>query len=228
MNEEYRSLMEKYTWDLLPLPKGRKLVRCKWVYITKYASDGSVERHKARLFAKGFSQFERIDYNETIAPVAKMNSIHLVLTLAASYKWEVHQMDVKSSFLHGDLKEEIYMEQPPGYVQNDSSLVCRLKKSLYGLKQAPRAWYAKMDNFLIAIGFSRCHSDPNVYTKKVGIHLIILVLYVDDLILTSSDPKNLNHVKTNLKKKFEMTDLGFFHYFLGLQVLQTNEGVLLS
>jgi hypothetical protein len=228
MNEEYRSLMENDTWDLVPLPKGRKLIRCKWVYRTKYASDGSIERHKARLVAKGFSQVEGIDYNETFAPVAKMNSIRLVLALAASHKWEVHQMDVKSAFLHGDLKEEIYMEQPPGYVQNDSSLVCRLKKSLYGLKQAPRAWYAKMDSFLIATRFSRCHSDPNVYTKKVGSHLIILVLYVDDLILTGSDSKLLNHVKTSLKKKFEMTDLGFLHYFLGLQVLQTNEGIFLS
>jgi hypothetical protein len=120
------------------------------------------------------------------------------------------------------------MEQPPGYVQNDSSLVCCLKKSLYGLKQAPRAWYSKMDSFLIATRFSRCHSNPNVYTKKVGSYLIILVLYVDDLIVTGSDSKLLNHVKTSLKKKFEMTDLGFLHYFLGLQVLQTNEGIFLS
>jgi hypothetical protein len=137
-------------------------------------------------------------------------------------------MDVKYSFLHEDLQEEIYMEQPPGYVQNDSSLVCRLKKSLYGLKKAPRAWYAKMNNFIIDTGFFRCHSDPNFYNKKVGRHLIILVLYVDDLILTSSDSKLLNHVKTNLKKKFEMTDIGFLHYFLGLQVLQTNEGIFFS
>jgi hypothetical protein len=137
-------------------------------------------------------------------------------------------MDVKSAFLHGNLKEEIYMEQPLGYVKNDSSLVYCLKKSLYGLKQAPRAWYAKMDSFLISTGFSRCHSDPNVYTKKVGSHLLILVLYLDDLILTGSDPTLLNHVKTNLKKKFEMNDLGFLHYFLGLQVLQTNEGIFLS
>jgi hypothetical protein len=228
MNEEYLSLMTNDTWDLVPLPKGRKLVRCKWVYRTKYAFDGSVERHKAQLVDKGFSQVEGIDYNETFAPVAKMNSIHLVLSLATSHKWEVHQMDVKSAFLHGDLKEEIYMEQPPGYVQYDSSLVCRLKKSLFGLNQAPQAWYSKMDNFLMATGFSRCHSDPNVYTKKGESHLIILVLYVDDLILTGNDPKILNHVKTNLKKKFEMNDLGFLHYFLGLQVLQTNEGIFLS
>ena len=142
MNEEYHSLMANDTWDLVPLPKGRKIVRCKWVYRTKYASNGSVERHKAQLVVKGFSQVERIDYNKTFAPVEKMNSIRLVLSLSTSHKWEVHQMNVKSTFLHGNLKEEIYMEQPPGYVQNDSRLVCRLKKYLYGLKQAPRAWYA--------------------------------------------------------------------------------------
>ena len=118
-------------------------------------------------------------------------------------------MDVKCAFLHGDLQEKIYMEQPPRYVKKNSSLVCRLTKSLYGLDT----------------GFSRCHSDPNVYTKKVGNHLIILVLYVDDLILTGSDPKLLTHVKSSLKQNFEMSDLGHLHYFLGLQVLQTKEGI---
>eukprot|EP00253_Pinus_taeda_P011495 PITA_11495 len=137
-------------------------------------------------------------------------------------------MDVKSAFLHGDLHGEIYMEQPIGFIQTDSSLVCRLKKSLYGLKQAPRAWYAKMDNFLLDSGFSRCHSDNTVYTKKVGNSPIILVLYVDDLILTGSDPILINHVKSSLKKTFEMTDLGHLHYFLGLQVLQSKEGISLS
>ena len=122
------------------------------------STDGSVERIKMRLFSKGFSQVEGIDYNETFAPVAKMNSIRLVLSLAALHNWEVHQMDVKSVFLYGDLQEEIYMEQRPGYVQNNSSLVFLLKKSLYGLKQAPRAWYAKMDSFLLDTGFSKCHS----------------------------------------------------------------------
>eukprot|EP00253_Pinus_taeda_P016471 PITA_16471 len=157
-----------------------------------------------------------------------MNSVRLVLSLVASFKWEVHQMDVKSTFLHGDLHEEIYMEQPIGFIQTDSNLVCRLKKSLYGLKQAPQAWYAKMDSFLLESGFSRYHSDNIVYTKKVGKSLIILVLYVDDLILTGSDPNLINHVKSNFKKKFEMTDLGHLHYFLGLQVLQSKEGISLS
>eukprot|EP00253_Pinus_taeda_P028727 PITA_28727 len=117
-----------------------------------------------------------------------MNYIYLVLSLVTSFKWEVHQMDVKSAFLHRDLHEEIYMEQPLGFIQTNSSLVCRLKKSLYGLKKAPQAWYAKMDSFLLYIGFSRCHSDNTVYTKKVDKSLIILVLYVNDLIFTEAFP----------------------------------------
>eukprot|EP00253_Pinus_taeda_P017797 PITA_17797 len=132
-------------------------------------------------------------------------------------------MDVKSAFLHGDLHEEIYLEQPTGFIQTNSSLVCRLKKSLYGLKQTPRAWYAKVDSFLLETRFSRCHFNNTVYTKKVGKSLIILVLYVDDLILTISDRNLINHVKSNLKNKFEMIDLGHLHYILGLQVLQSKE-----
>jgi hypothetical protein len=118
-------------------------------------------------------------------------------------------MDVKSTFLHGDLQEEIYMEQPLDYVQNDSNLVFHLKKSLYGVKQASWAWHAKMDSFLLDIIFSRCHSNPNVYTKKVENCLIILFFYVDDINLTGSDPKILNFVKSNLTNKFEMIDLGY-------------------
>eukprot|EP00253_Pinus_taeda_P007125 PITA_07125 len=157
-----------------------------------------------------------------------MNSICLVLSLDASFKWEFHKMDVQSAFLHGDLHEEIYMEQPIGFIQTDFSLVCWLKKSIYGLKQAPRAWYAKMDSFLLESSFSRCHFYNTIYTKKVGKYLIILVLYVDDLILTGSDPNLINHVKSSLKKNFEMTDLGHLHYFLSLQVLQSKEGISLS
>eukprot|EP00253_Pinus_taeda_P013386 PITA_13386 len=137
-------------------------------------------------------------------------------------------MDVKSAFLHRDLHEEIYMEQPPSFIQKDSSLLCRLKKSLYGLKQAPWAWYAKMDSFLLDTGFSRCHSDNIVYTKKVSKSLIFLVLYVGDVILTDSDPNLINHTKSSLKKQFEMTDLGHLHYFLGLQALQSKEVISLS
>jgi hypothetical protein len=149
MNEEYRSLMENDTWDLVPLPKGRKLVRCKWVYRTKYASDGSVERHKAQLVAKGFSQVEGIDYNETFSPVAKMNSIRLVLALVASHKWEVHQMDVKSTFLHGDLQEEIYMEQPPAMSRMTLALFVALRNLFMVLSKLPELGMPKWTTFLL-------------------------------------------------------------------------------
>eukprot|EP00253_Pinus_taeda_P035879 PITA_35879 len=195
MNEEYRSLLANDTWDLVPLPKGRKLVRCKWVYRTKYGPDGKFDKHKARLVAKEFSQVDGIDYTETFSPIAKMNSVCLVLSLAASFKWEVHQMDVN----------------PPSCMGN-----CMNKSTwnnLLGLSKQTPAF---------------CHSDNTVYTKTVGNSLIILVLYVDDLILTGSDPILINHVKSSLKKKFEMTDLGHLHYFLGLQVLESKEGIFLS
>eukprot|EP00253_Pinus_taeda_P032053 PITA_32053 len=223
MNEEYHSLLENDTWDLVPLPKGRKLVRCKWIYKTKFGPDGKVDKNKSHLFAKVFSQVEGIDYTKTFSPVDKMNSICLVISPVASFKWKVHQMDVKSSFLYGDLHEEIYMEKPLGFIQIDSNLICRLKKSIYGFKQAPWALYAKMDSFILDTGFSRCHSENIVFTKKVGKSLIILVIYVDDLTLTGSDPNLINDVKSNLKKMFEMIDLGHLHSFLGLQVLQSKE-----
>eukprot|EP00253_Pinus_taeda_P021660 PITA_21660 len=149
MNEEYRSLLANDTWDLVPLPKGRKPVRCKWVYRTKYGPDGKVDKHKARLVAKGFSQVEGIDYTETFFPIAKMNSVRLVFSLAASFKWEVHQMDVKSAFLHGDLHEEIYMEQPIG---------------LY--KQTPV--FAKATPLLVGFTDSDWAGDPNDRKSTAG------------------------------------------------------------
>ena len=133
MQEEYNSLLKNHTWDLVPLPSGRKIFICRGVYRTKSAVDGHINRYKARLVTKGIQQVHGIDCDETFAPVAKMDSIRLALSIAASKGWEVHQMDMKNAFLHGDLSEEIYMEQPQGFMQ-DSSLVYRLKKSLYGLK----------------------------------------------------------------------------------------------
>jgi hypothetical protein len=116
MQEEYNSLLENQTWDLVPLPSGRKLVRCRWVYRTKSTVDGQINRYKARLVTKGFQQVHGIDYDETFAPVAKMDSIRLALAIAATKGWEVHQMDMKNAFLHGDLSEEIYMEHPQGFM----------------------------------------------------------------------------------------------------------------
>eukprot|EP00253_Pinus_taeda_P021435 PITA_21435 len=201
MEEEYNSLLENQTWDLVPLPLGRKLVRCKWVYRTKSVADGEITRQKVRLVAKGFQQVHGIDYDETFAPVAKMDSIRLTLTIAAAQRWEVHLMDVKNAFLHGDLSEGIYMEQPHGFVQ-DLSLVCRLKKSLYNLKQALRAW---------------THDS-----------LLILVLYVDDLLITGSSASTIATVKRALHDRFLMTEMGPLHFFLGLEISQDATGIKLS
>eukprot|EP00253_Pinus_taeda_P026270 PITA_26270 len=167
MNEEYHSLLANDTWDLVPLPKGQKLVRCKWVYKTKFGLDGKVDKHKARLVAKVFSQVEGIEYIETFSPISKMNSIYLVLSLAASFKWEVHKMDVKSAFLHGDLREEIYMEQPPSFIKTDSSVVCRLNKSLYCLKQAPRAC-VEASPLLVGFIDSNWAGDPDDRKSTTG------------------------------------------------------------
>ena len=156
------SLQKNTTWELVSLPSRRKLVQCKWVFRTKVAADGNTDKYKSRLVAKGFSQVQGVEYHETFALVAKMDSIRLVFAISASKHWEVHHMDVKSDFMHGYIHEEIYMKQPEGYI-TDPYLVCKLKKSLYGLKQAPREWYSKMDAFLLSQKFQRCRSDPNVY-----------------------------------------------------------------
>ena len=143
MEEELQALAQNHTWDLVPLPAGKHVVGSRWVYTIKENSDGSLERHKERVVAKGFTQKYGLDYQETFAPVAKMNTVRLLLTLAAHRGWTLQQYDVKNAFLHGDLTEEIYMALPPGYStlvpSTPASVVCRLRKSLYGLKQSPRA-----------------------------------------------------------------------------------------
>ena len=154
MKEEFISLQKSNTWELVDLPPGRKLVQCKWVYKTKFDADGSPLKYKAILVAKGYSQVHGIDYNETFAPVPKMDSIRLALAITASKQWEVHHMDVNCSFMNGDMNEEIYIQKPKGLLSNPS-LVCMLKKSLFGLKQAPRACYAKTDGFLLSLSFVR-------------------------------------------------------------------------
>ena len=155
-----------------------------------------------------------MDYHETFAPVAKMDSICVILEIFASKHWEVHHMNVKSSFLHGHIHEEIYMKHPKGYI-SDPSLVCKLKKSLYGLKQAPREWYSKMDAFLLSQNFKRCKSDPNVYIQKSDGHFIIIILYVDELPIIGSTVASISVIKTALHNAFEMSDLGLLEQFWG-------------
>jgi hypothetical protein len=218
MQEEYGSLMANGTWELVPLPKDRKSVGCKWVFRTKRDASGHIVRHKARLVAKGYSQVEGVDFNETFAPVAKFTTIRCILAIGAAMDLEIHQMDVKTAFLNGELEEDIYMDQPQGFVQDGKEdLVCKLKKSLYGLKQSPRAWYQRIDMFFTHEGFSRSQADHSLYIKRTGEYLLIVIIYVDDLIILASNGNILKWLKSRLENEFEMSDLGELHYCLGVE-----------
>jgi hypothetical protein len=160
---------------------------------------------------------EGINYEETFAPVARYTSIQTIITLATSMGWRLHRMNVKTTFLNGEIEEEVYIEQPNGFVIHEESHVCRLKKAVYGPKQAPRAWYARIDGHLMSLGFNKSVVDPNLYYKTVNGEYLILVLYVDDLFLTGTESL-IAECKYALAFDFEMKDLGMMHYFLGLEV----------
>ena len=228
MTKEYQSIMKNDVWDIVLKPEGKSIVSSKWIFKIKHAADGSIEKYKARFVARGFSQKEGIDYEETFAPVARYTSIRTIMALASIMKWDLHQMDVKTAFLNGVIEEEVYIEQPQGFeVEDKRTHVCKLKKALYGLKQAPRAWYERIDSFLVSMGFIKSKADPNLYLKVIEEEPVILLLYVDDLFLTGNK-KQIMENKKRLAEEFEMKDLGLMHYFLGLEVWQSSEGIFLN
>jgi hypothetical protein len=187
MQDEITALHTQGTWSLVPLPAKRNLVGCKWIFKIKRHSDGSIGRHKARLVAQGFSQEPGLDYGDTFSPMVKPATIQLVLALAAHFNWPLRQLDVKNAFLHDIIQEEVYMSQPPGFEDSvHPHHVCKLHKSLYGLKQAPRAWNACFTQFLPSLGFATTYSDSSLFVKHVGSQIVVLLLYVDDIILTGS------------------------------------------
>eukprot|EP00253_Pinus_taeda_P019494 PITA_19494 len=220
MNEEYNSIMKNDTRELTELHKNKVPIGCKWLYKSKFNTDGSIDKHKAILVAKRYSQKKGIDYEDTFAPVANLSTIRIMIALTTKYNWKMHQLDVKSAFLNGELKEEVYLVQLEGFVkQGQEHLVCRLKKDLYGLKQAPRSWHVKIDSFFYEKGFMRSKNDPNLYIKKDEDKNVALIsVYVDDLIITGNACKLIEEIKNQLSHVFEMKDLGELHYFLGLEV----------
>ena len=166
MVEKMTALEKNATWELVPLPNGKKTVGCRWVFTVKHKADGTIERYKARLVAKGYTQSYGVDYRETFAPVAKLNTVRVLLSLAANQDWPLLQFDVKNAFLHGDLTEEVYMDPPPGVQKySDIAMVCKLRKALYGLKQSPRAWFGRFTKSMRNFGYKQSNSDHTLFLK---------------------------------------------------------------
>jgi hypothetical protein len=230
MLDEMAALEANHTWTLLPRPPGKSTVGCRWVFTIKVGPDGQVDRLKARLVAKGYTQIYGLDYGDTFSPVAKMASVRLFLAMAAIRHWPLYQLDIKNAFLHGDLEEEIYMEQPPGFVaQGESGKVCRLQKSLYGLKQSPRAWFGKFSKVIQEFGMIRCEADHSVFLRcSSSNQFIYLVVYVDDIVITGDDHTGIQELKQHLFKHFQTKDLGQLRYFLGIEVAQSKAGIAIS
>ncbi|GJY17673.1 zinc finger, CCHC-type containing protein [Tanacetum coccineum] len=223
MEIDLDSINKNNTWTLTTLPTNQKAIGLKWVFKTKRDAKGKIIKYKARLVAKGYVQEQGIDFDEVFAPVARIETVRLILALAAYHGWQVHHLDVKSAFLHGDLKEEVYVTQPEGFIQQgNSGKVYKLTKALYGLRQAPRAWNMKLDQTLKSLDFKKCNLEQAVYTKRSKTSTLIVGVYVDDLIITGTPRKEIDLFKSQMKDKFEMSDLGLLAYYLGIEVTQTG------
>ncbi|WVZ15253.1 hypothetical protein V8G54_012819 [Vigna mungo] len=226
MEEELKMIEKNQTWELVDRPSHKKVIGVKWVYRTKFNPDGSVNKYKARLVVKGYAQMFGVDFSETFAPVARLDTIRLLLALAAQKGWLIHQLDVKSAFLNGYLEEEIFVEQPEGFaLQGQEDKVYLLKKALYGLKQAPRSWYSRIDAHLMSLGFVKSLSEYTLYIKKVNKDILMISLYVDDLFVTGNCKEMIDKFKEEMENVFEMTDLGKMTFFLGMQVQQKKNEI---
>lgn len=223
VQEELDSLQRNGTWTLCKLPEGRKPITCKWIFRIKPGDDGQPDRFKARLVARGFSQKKGFDFTETYSPVAKLDTLRVMLAIANQERMSVHQMDVRTAFLNGVLSEDIYMTQPEGMHQ-ENGLVCKLNKSIYGLKQASKAWNDKFHDFVTKLGFRRSKSDQCLYRRGTGKKKIFLILYVDDILVIGHDTNEIEAVKRSLATGFDMTDGGEISSFLGMKVERNLQG----
>jgi len=229
MGAEFNALQQSGTWSLVQPTSDMNILPNKWVFKIKKHSDGTIERYKARLVANGFHQQEGIDYTETFSPVVKHSTIRIILALAVNHKWPIRQLDVQNAFLHGILSEEVYMRQPSGFIDpNYPNHVCKLHKSLYGLKQAPRQWFTRFSDYLEELGFCESKADYSLFTFQKGDLLIILLIYVDDILITGTSSSYIFSLIQNLGRLFSMKDLGPLHYFLGLEAVYSTTGLHLT
>ncbi|CAD7012038.1 unnamed protein product [Ceratitis capitata] len=219
MQKEYSALIKNDTWSLVDLPPGQKAIGCKWVFNVKQTADGGVERFKSRLVAKGCSQQYGVNFSETYSPVVRYATIRMLLALAAEYKLFLHQMDVSTAYLNSDLHDIVYMKQPEHFIDKQfPKRVLQLKKALYGLKQSGREWNSKLESVLIKMNFKSCPSEPCVYTRNEKGKYNIIAVYVDDLIIASSDMKDLSDIKAKIADAFDVVDGGSLKYFLGMEI----------
>jgi len=216
MEEEMSQIEKNETWELVPRPKDKNIIGTKWVFKNKMNEDGQIIRNNARLVCKGYSQIEGIDFEETFAPIARVEAIRMFLAFSCSKLFKIYQMDVKSTFLNGELKE-VYMEQPKGFnLVEGKDFVCKLKKALYGLKQAPRAWYARLDHYLQQQGFKKGVVGSNLYIKADEDKLLVTLIYVDDLVFVSNNDEMSHEFAQNMSKEFEMSMIGELSYLTSL------------
>jgi hypothetical protein len=229
MADEHQALVDNGTWSLVPLPPRANVVTGKWIFRHKFHSDGSLARRKVRWVLCGFSQCPGIDYDETFSPIIKPSTIRLVLHNVVSSSWPIRQLDIKNAFLNGTLDEVVYCQQPPGFIDaSRPDHVCRLHKSLYGLKQAPRTWYQRFAAYIATMGFIASVTDTSLFVLRSGHDMAYLLLYVDDIIITASSTPLLQRLLDRLHSEFAMTDLGDLHYFLGIAVTRSSDGLFLS
>ncbi|GJY44756.1 retrotransposon protein, putative, ty1-copia subclass [Tanacetum coccineum] len=229
MNVEMQSMKDNEVWELVDLPPDGKTVGHKWLFKKKTDMDGAVHTYKARLVAKGFSQTPGIDHKETFSPVADIRAIRILIAIAAFYDYEIWQMDVKTAFLNVYLNEEVYMEQPEGFVyQKFPNRVCKLKRSIYGLKQASRQWNKRFDDEIKKFGFSQNRDEPCVYVKASGSYVTFLILYVDDILIMGNNILMLQDVKSYLGRCFAMKDLGEAAYILEIKIYRDRSKRLIG
>ncbi|GJV99549.1 retrovirus-related pol polyprotein from transposon TNT 1-94 [Tanacetum coccineum] len=201
----------------------------KWIFKKKLRPDGTIEKYKARLVAKGYRQKEGQDFFDTYSPVTRITSIRTLIAIAAIHNLIIHQMDVKTAFLNGELDEEIYMQQPEGFVvKGQEHKVCKLVKSLYGLKQAPKQWHEKFDNTLLSNGFQINECDKCVYVKQYKNAFVIICLYVDDMLIMGTNMDVINQTKKMLHSSFDMKDMGEADVILGIRIQKNSNGYILT
>lgn len=229
MSTEIDVFARNGTFDLVPRQPHYNVVGNRWLYKNKFNANGSHKCCKSRLVAKGYNQEYGRDYTETFSPVIKATTLRLVLDVAVSHSWPILQLDVNNAFLQGTLTDEVYMDQPPGFVDPDRpDYVCKLKKAIYGLKQAPRAWYNELSSFLLSLEFVNSLADTSLFILRQETKLIYLLIYVDDILITGNTTSGIARVLKVLADRFSVKDAEDLNYFLGIEAHRVPQGLHLS